>query len=933
MKKSNRLGLLNIVIASAVVLSINFAPPAAAARGDEVASDEFFQDAQKYLKDGDANAAVIQLKNALQKNRNNIGARKLLGEIYLRVGNGPAAEKELKAARRRGAGEIGVQILIARAYIMQGKFNEILKELKDEVADNAVRADILHLRGHAYFGLGMNQDARASFEEAAKLQPNDAKPKIGLAKVLVTTGKFKEAEAQINAAIKADAKSVEALVLRGKMNRLKNDTDGALAAFDSALKINKLNLAALLGRAGTLIDLNRDEQAQSDIEAVYSRVPKHPLASFLSALILAKKKDFAAAQELLQQASPALDDHMPNVFLSGAVNFELGQLEQAEAKLARYVAVVPGNIRARKLLGAILVRNNNFSGAIDVLKPLLDANKADAQVLALLGTAYMRTGKFSEGSELFERAVKAAPDAAAIRTQLALSRLVQGSSDQAVGDLEAAVNLDPDARQVSILLTLVHIRKSQFDKALESARRLHEKMPDNPMAQNLMGAAYLGKGNLAEARETFEAALKIKSDFHPARMNLALLEIREGKIDRAVRNYQQVLEENPNHLGALLAMADVAQREKKSEKAVEWLKKASEANPKAVVPKLRLIQYYTRQRDIPRALLVARRLDRMVPNNPQVLEALGRTEFTAGETANAVSTFRNLADIAQLSPSAHHLLGGALAAADNRSAARQSFRKAIALDESFVQAIIALAELESRDGNVDAALELAAQIGEKQPQSSIGPMLTGDVHMRSKQYGKALASYEKAVEKEDTGILALRIFNARNSLGRTEAGLRKLQQWVDLKDDAPVRESLASAYIVHRHFDEAIRELEILLKIQSDNPALLNNLAWLYDQKGDRRALETAEKALKQSPESPEILDTVGWLLARRGDLKRGTEMLKNAHRAAPKQGDIAYHLAFALNKSGKATEARRTLERILDTRAKFSELANAQKLLKELGG
>ena len=170
-------------------------------------------------------------------------------------------------------------------------------------------------------------------------------------------------------------------------------------------------------------------------------------------------------------------------------------------------------------------------------------------------------------------------------------------------------------------------------------------------------------------------------------------------------------------------------------------------------------------------------------------------------------------------------------------------------------------------------------------------------------------------------------------MGQTEKALQQLQQWVDRKRDAAVRNALASAYIVHGRYDAAIRESEILLTTEFNNPIVLNNLAWLYDQKGDARAIEIGEKALKQAPRSPEIMDTVGWILTRRGDLNRAVEILKNAHRAAPKQGDIAYHFAVALNKSGRAVEARRTLERILDARVKFSELANAQKLLEELGG
>jgi putative PEP-CTERM system TPR-repeat lipoprotein len=933
MKKSNRLGISSFAIAGVVFLGLALATPAHAAKGNSVASEEFYQDAKRYLEKGDPNSAVIQLKNALQKDRGHIGARKLLGDIYLNVGNGPAAEKELKAARRGGANEIGIEIGIARAYAMQGKFKQILRELQDSVADNAVRSDILQLRGNAYFGLGMNLDARGSFEEAINLDPNGSKAKVGLAKIFVTTGNLKGAEPLVDAAIKVDPNSAEALVLKGELGRLKNDPQGALAAFDGALRIDKLNIPALLGRAATYIDLNKDDHAQSDIEAVYRRVPKQPLASFLSALILAKKKDFVGAQEMLQQGSPALDNHMPSVFLNGAVHYALDQLEQAADLLGRYVASVPNNVRARKLLGATLVRTSDLENAISILEPLVDDKNTDAQVLALLGSAYMRTGKFSQGSELFERAVKAAPDASAIRTQLALSRLVQGSSEQAVGDLEAAVDLDPDARQASVLLTLVHLRQAQFDKALESASRLHKNMPNNPMAQNLMGAAYLGKEDLAKARENFEAALKTKSDFHPARMNLAQLDAREGNVDGAMNQYQLILDNDPKNLGAMMALADIALSQKNVEKSVEWIKKASDANPKAVLPKLRLVRHFNQQRDTLRALSIARDLDRTVPDNPQVLEALGRTEITAGNVENAVAIFRRLASIADKAARAHHLLGSALAQSGDRVSARASFNKAIDLDIEFLPAFVALAELESADGNAKTALSLAGQITEKRPKSAVGAMLTGDIYMRSKQYGSALASYKEAASKEDTGSLALRIFSARSGLGRKEEGLRELQDWVDRKDESGVRHALANAYIANQRIDDAIRESEKLLSKESSNPVVLNNLAWLYDQKGDPRAIVTGTKALELSPNSPEILDTVGWILARQGDLARGTEMLKKAYRAAPKQGDIAYHLAVALNKGGKVLEARRTLERLFQSQVNFSESANAQKLLKELGG
>ena len=54
--------------------------------------------AKEYLAKNDRNAAIIQLKNALQENPNLGEARLLLGRSQLQVGDVAAAEKELRKA-------------------------------------------------------------------------------------------------------------------------------------------------------------------------------------------------------------------------------------------------------------------------------------------------------------------------------------------------------------------------------------------------------------------------------------------------------------------------------------------------------------------------------------------------------------------------------------------------------------------------------------------------------------------------------------------------------------------------------------------------------------------------------------------------------------------------------------------------------------------
>ena len=185
----------------------------------------------------------------------------------------------------------------------------------------------------------------------------------------------------------------------------------------------------------------------------------------------------------------------------------------------------------------------------------------------------------------------------------------------------------------------------------------------------------------------------------------------------------------------------------------------------------------------------------------------------------------------------------------------------------------------------------------------------------------------------DNSSLAVRLYNARNRAGQTTEALKELQRWVDRKGDRVARHVLATGYISAGDHESAIRESERLLAKEDRNPVVLNNLAWLYQQKGDDRAASYAERALNQAPKSSAILDTLGWILVEKGEMPRALELLRKANTLAPEIGDIQYHMAVALHKTGRSNEARRELERLLKSERRFSMQKEARSLLQQLSG
>ena len=166
--------------------------------------------------------------------------------------------------------------------------------------------------------------------------------------------------------------------------------------------------------------------------------------------------------------------------------------------------------------------------------------------------------------------------------------------------------------------------------------------------------------------------------------------------------------------------------------------------------------------------------------------------------------------------------------------------------------------------------------------------------------------------------------------GKAEAVLNTRLQ-ADPKD-VVVRSALASLYSDQKKYDEAITEYTRVIAEHPGDAAVLNNLAWLYQQKGDlAKARGLAEQAVGAAPRAPLYDDTLGWILLAQGEAGKALTHLSAASLSAPKNPDIQYHLAVALNRLGRTADAQATLETLLDAGVAFSDKAEAEKLLQQL--
>ncbi len=136
-------------------------------------ADEYISRAQALREKGEFPAAVIELKNALQKEPKNVTARVMLGQTYLDLSDAADAETDLLRAQADGADAVVLAKPLAEAELQLGRFDKALSA--SELPANAspgLKASLYGIRGLAYAAQGKSAATDDAFAAGLKEDPH-----------------------------------------------------------------------------------------------------------------------------------------------------------------------------------------------------------------------------------------------------------------------------------------------------------------------------------------------------------------------------------------------------------------------------------------------------------------------------------------------------------------------------------------------------------------------------------------------------------------------------------------------------------------------------------------------------------------------------------------------------------------------------------------
>ena len=254
-------------------------------------SQKFVASARQAQDQGDLKTAVIELKNALQKNPENAEARALLGKAYVKLGDPASAEKELRKAMQLSKDKNELLPELGQALAEQGQFQKVIDEILAPNAPPLLRARVLALRGNAYVLLNQNDKARASLLEARTLGPELADVYSGLATLAMAEGKNDEVVALIDTAIAKDPKRASLWLMKGHWLQSKDKLEEAIGAFQAALKVDPRLIQAHSGLANVYLKQGKLDAVRAEVAAIKKLDPQHLDGKYLTAFIDFQQKN------------------------------------------------------------------------------------------------------------------------------------------------------------------------------------------------------------------------------------------------------------------------------------------------------------------------------------------------------------------------------------------------------------------------------------------------------------------------------------------------------------------------------------------------------------------------------------------------------------------------------------------------------------------
>jgi tetratricopeptide (TPR) repeat protein len=467
-------------------------------------------------------------------------------------------------------------------------------------------------------------------------------------------------------------------------------------------------------------------------------------------------------------------------FVEASALEESGEIEKALQAYRKVLDVDPGQSDLAAHVAILLLRQEHYPEAIDVLKDAIKANPKDAGPYSQLAVIYARyLKKIDQAIDYANQAIRIDPRNIDAYQRLCEIEAAAGQEKKAIQALDRALavqNNDPAfwAQLGKLYASLVFKTDAEPKPAdIKRVNAIFKKAADNanddPAVLKDVADYYAATQQIKEAIPLYLRILELQPDDINAREKLATGFVLTNHRAKAIETLEQIIREHPAKYQTYELLAQVLddegralERNNQTEEAKAQFSKAAAnyeqsllINPTRITTYMRLAELLLGPVTKPeRAVKVLSEARRRFPNVPEISYYLALAQREAKQPQQALGTFAEALHEAELEQSEilnakfYFHYGATAEQAGLYDKAAELFQKSITLDpENSADACNYLGYMWAEQNmHLDEAEQMIRRALKKEPNNGAYLDSLGWVEFRAGKFEQALTDLQRAAQ-------------------------------------------------------------------------------------------------------------------------------------------------------------------------------------------
>lgn len=857
---------------------------------DSKTPTEYISEAKTAFSKGKNSLAIINLKNVLKKDKDNVEARFLLGSVYAKQGLWLNAEKELRMVRNTGYTNEISHILLAK---IQYRLEDVDYLTSVKSINNEHRDLVKMYLAIIALKQGDVDNGRAIIDEIILTDSTQDINKLAIAWASFLNANYK-ASLELLAPL-SDVSVIKEDVIELRVANLAalKQHEAAAAQLEVFLSLHPQSHIHRLQLAEQYVKYRNYPEAEKNADLLLTLYKNSIVLNRIKAEVKFNAKDYTLAKEFAETALRNSEDTLSKI-IAGMSAYQLGQYEASYNYLTAISAYFSETHPVNQIIKS-LSSQLSFS----------EGEGEDGELLSDVVLSLIQYGNYKQARTVLEKSAKSSQlNNGVIDFKLGLLKIIEGDSSF-TDDFERAISNGFDGIEPKVLLAQQYLENKEYSKVLEIAESLLSTQ--HTTALLLKGSVYLEKQKLDDAITVYEEIISNEPEHMGAMFKLSETFFKANNLEKSMDYLKKIYSLSSSNLYAVKQLFKFSLTPSNKIILEEFFISQVRKDKKDINRHIVLVEFYLLHNEYEQALMIA---SRYLLKSPEQLEmSLLKTKILLSlkRVSEAKISLSTLEKIASNNPEVIKNKALILNIEGNNVEAINVIVNFKAKSNGMLndELLIMLSTLYIANVEILKAEQTLNKVKNKEHIKYA--RIEGKIALMKGDNLLAIKSLSKVFQSTPSEIIALELVQALQNEGEFDKAIQLLENF-QLKADTEqlilVKYKLTE--LCEKHCpNKAERYHKELLAETNGNVATLNNIAWFYyTQQRYTEAKQFAAQAVNKAPNLAAVHNTFGVILLELGELTQGNRHLKISVKLEPKSDKYKIWLAKGLILNGDSTSA-----------------------------